>query len=69
MTRHCTAADKKSYPSELEANLQMATIAFMQNSKHAKRGFREEPCRSYRCEFCHEWHLTSQPKREPASRN
>lgn len=61
--RKCSRADKERFPSRLEANLAIARIA--SNVKHHRKGPQRdsEPTRSYQCEFCSGWHMTSQSKR------
>lgn len=61
--RKCSRTGKPMFPNELEANLALADIQ-RSNAHHRRRKYREEPVRSYPCEFCHQWHLTSQDKNQ-----
>jgi hypothetical protein len=60
--KKCRQTLKDRFSSELEANMTIADI-HRSNSHNRHRRFREEPTRSYSCEFCGDWHITSQPKR------
>ena len=56
VTRHCRTG-KKQYHSDDEAKEALTRI------RQDVVDVREKtPLRSYRCEFCHRWHLTSQPE-------
>lgn len=57
MTTLCP--QKVRYPDEPSAV--KAMIAWQ--GAVARRGKGRAPCRAYRCEHCHGWHLTSQRKR------
>lgn len=61
--RKCSTTGKDRFPSKLEAELAIADIQ-RRNKSNRRRKFREEPSRSYRCEFCGTYHLTSQSKNE-----
>lgn len=63
----CKKADKDRFPTELDCNLAIAAIQG-KNRRHRHRKYREEPCRSYECEFCGGWHMTSQPERQSLTR-
>lgn len=60
--RKCLRTGKPMFPNKLEADLAIADTQ-RSNSHHRRRKFRDEPTRSYECEFCHSWHLTSQAER------
>jgi hypothetical protein len=62
MAQRCSRTGKQSYFSKLDADLAITRVA-QRNTRHRKRAYREEPMRSYRCEFCGCWHLSSQRKR------
>lgn len=55
----CTRGSKDRYPSKLECDLAIADIQ-RSNNHHRRRKYRDEPVRSYQCEFCGGWHMTSQ---------
>lgn len=65
--RFCSIANKDSFPNELEANLALADI-HRSNAHHRRRKYREEPVRSYPCDSCGGWHLTSMTLDEYESR-
>jgi hypothetical protein len=57
----CYKTKKDCFPTRFECDIARAEIA--KNSvKHRKQRFRELPVRSYQCEFCHQWHHTSQSR-------
>lgn len=58
----CKFSGKDRYPNKLECDLAIADI-HRSNNHNRHRKFREEPTRSYQCEACKGWHMTSQPKR------
>lgn len=60
--RICSYAQKAMFPNKLECDLAIMDIQ-SRARKHRKQKFREEPKRSYQCESCHQWHMTSQEKR------
>jgi hypothetical protein len=55
----CSRANKPRFPNKLEADLVLASIT-LTNTRHRKGKYREAPTRSFPCEFCKGWHLTSQ---------
>ena len=55
----CNRTQKDKFPSRLEADLAIADIQ-RSNNHNRHRKYREEPQRSYNCEFCGSWHMTSQ---------
>lgn len=58
----CAVTDKDRFPSRLEAQLALADI--VSNSVHHRRQTnRELPDRTYLCEFCGSWHMTSKSRR------
>lgn len=57
----CAATGKDRFPNKLEASLAIADIQ-RSNNYNRKRKFRDEPTRSYRCEFCGDHHMTSRAK-------
>lgn len=59
----CTRNQKPRFPNKLECDLAIAAI-HLTNVHHRHRKSREEPTRSYECEFCSGWHMTSQPERK-----
>lgn len=59
----CAKTRKRRYPNALEANLVVARIA-SKNKKNRRNSDRDEPIRSYQCEFCSGFHLTHQKKGE-----
>lgn len=58
---------KAKYDSKLEAQLALADI-HRSNTHHHRRKYREEPIRSYQCDKCKGWHLTSMTSEEYESR-
>lgn len=60
--KKCYKTGKQSFDTEMEANIHISTIR-LNIVTHRKHRFREEPVRSYECEFCGKWHTTSQAKR------
>lgn len=59
----CQRSKKQSFPTRLDADIERARIIANNESKHRKRSLKDVPTRSYQCEFCGKWHLTSQPKK------
>lgn len=59
----CSTTGKTKYPNRLEADLAIADIG-RAVAHHRKNKNRETPTRSYRCEFCRSWHMTSQDKNQ-----
>lgn len=59
----CLKTGKDRYPDKLECDLAIADIQ-RSNNHHRRRKYRDEPSRSYECNFCSSWHMTSQPERE-----
>lgn len=55
--RYCKATDKVTYPDRIAADLQLEHIQL-----RARRTIRSEN-RSYECNHCSGWHLTSQDQR------
>jgi hypothetical protein len=47
--------DKSTFSSLREANAALKTI------HHGRVDKEVRPCRAYRCELCHQYHLTSKP--------
>lgn len=62
MATKCDRTGKTKFKTELDANIMLSKI-HSKNSRRRCRG-REEPTRSYQCEFCLKWHLTGQKKGE-----
>lgn len=57
----CPKTGKQRFPTQLDAQLTMATI--QSNIKHRRKmKFREEPVRTYRCPHCGGFHLSSQSR-------
>lgn len=54
----CPVSRKPRFPSQLECDLAIVNIE-RTNKVHRRQKFREEPCRSYKCEYCNGWHMTS----------
>jgi hypothetical protein len=61
--RICSRTGKQRFPTQMEADLAVASI-HSTNAHHRHRKYRDEPQRSYRCEFCGDWHFTSQGRSE-----
>lgn len=59
-TALCPTTKKHSYPDQLEAERMLAHLILHRTNQRA--------CRAYQCGFCSNWHLTSQPRREPSGR-
>jgi hypothetical protein len=57
--RKCSTTGKDRFPNKLECDLAIVDI-HRSNSHNRHRKYRDEPTRSYRCEFCGGWHMTSQ---------
>lgn len=64
--KKCSRTNKTRFPNELEAKIAMANIQ-RKNSHFRHQKSREDPTRVYRCEFCGDWHMTSQTKDRKAS--
>ena len=60
--KKCERTGKEQFRTKLDAELKRSSLS-QRAHKHRKNRFREEATRSYRCEFCGKWHLTSQAKR------
>lgn len=60
----CGYAKKQKFPNKLECDLAIAKIR-SNISRHRGAPQRDEPKRSYQCEACHKWHMTSQDKDSP----
>jgi hypothetical protein len=60
--KFCNRANKEMFPTQLDADLAISAIRG-HNARRRKQRFRDEPKRSYQCEFCFHWHMTSQEKR------
>jgi hypothetical protein len=59
----CSTTGKDRFPNEMESNLAIASLT-LASKHHRRQKYRELPTRSYQCEFCHGWHMTSQAKNE-----
>ena len=64
---NCTTSTKKRFPNRLEAELALADI-HRSNSHHRHHRYREEPIRSFECDSCGGWHLTSMTLEEYENR-
>ena len=53
----CDKTGKQSFVSEQSADHALSEIQKTQRRRRLKRG--KVPMRSYRCNFCDQWHLTS----------
>lgn len=58
----CPKTGKDKYDTQLDAEIVKSRIQG-QVTGHRKMSYREEPSRTYECEFCFGWHLTSQAER------
>lgn len=50
----CDKTGKVIYASEIDAKIHLSKITI---EKYGQK----RPRRAYKCQFCHKWHLTSQP--------
>lgn len=66
MPRTCNKTGKQKFRTEFDAQIAIASVHGKSAKRHRQR-FSEEPKRAYRCNFCHQWHLTSQEKRDGSS--
>lgn len=57
----CSVTKKERFSDRLDAELALADIHRM-NTHHRRRKYRDEPIRSYFCNCCRGWHLTSMTK-------
>lgn len=60
MTGLCRSG-KTAYPDEQAARVALVEIRAASALHNIRR---RTPCRAYECQFCAEWHLTSQPGRQ-----
>lgn len=66
MAQICGRTGKRKFDSELEANIAVAAVQLRYKKHRSQSHLHTEPQRSYRCEFCDQWHMTGQDKHEPA---
>lgn len=67
MMDKCPITGKDKYDTQMDAEIVKSRIQG-QVTGHRKMSYREEPSRTYQCEFCSGWHLTSQVERDGKKR-
>jgi hypothetical protein len=60
----CDRTGKTKFHTEVDAMIFLARVHGKNSRLRKLRQQGNEPTRAYRCEFCRNWHLTSQTKRE-----
>ena len=71
MASHVQCVGKKSFTTPSQANAALNAIwrAALRGQRRKKYGVETSmPCRSYRCNTCRKWHLTSLPKKSKEDR-
>jgi len=58
----CRRAGKTKFPTELEAKIALAGVQKNMSVFRKQKSRGSEPTRVYQCEFCSQWHMTSQRK-------
>lgn len=62
----CPVTNKRAYKDKLDADIAISQVQLKHKKHRTNTQLVDEPVRSYLCNHCAYWHMTSQEKRQPA---